>query len=1638
LILDESLIFDSVQGLNHTWAWTSEQQNVTVNLTPNNGSFGVLGAGNIGAGALTIQGGVAVSSKDGYLGYGAGAAGTATVDGTGSSWTCNGDLRVGYGGSGVLNITHGGTVTVPGYSTSGHGYVGGMSGSAGTVTVDGIGSAWMIGDVLCVGGSGTGVLNITHGGSVSVYYSYHPSYIGSGAGSSGTVTVDGTGSALKCAGTLIIGNSGAGVLNITNGGLVNAIGPTYIASGAGSTGAIHFGDHGGTLTTPVLWGCFAQITGTGTLNIQGLIYDSALVFDGTHGKAQSLAWTNDQANVTVNLTTNSFGYFEVLGAGYVGAGTLTIRDGMAVTSKNGYLGYNVGAAGTAVVDGAGSKWDLASTNLYVGHFGTGVLNLTYGGLVKSDGSVYVGNNTGSAGTVTVDGAGSNLTANSNLCVGYSGVGVLEISNGGSVTTRYGYLGNNSGSAGTVTVDGAGSMLTCNGNGSLKIGLDGAGVLAITNGGAVSSPSGSINSASTVTVDGVGSVWTCSGSVSISGVLNITNGGLVTASGSTSFVGGTSSGGLIQFGDHGGTLTTGTFWGLPAQMTGVGTLNTHGLIYDGALIFDGTHGLNRTWAWTGNQENVTVNLTSVNSTFGDMGVGYVGAGTLTIQDGVAIKNVNGYLGYFTGSSGMATVAGTGSAWTCGGTLIVGNSGTGVLNISNGGSVSSSGSGYLGYWSGSSGTVIVDGKGSAWTWGNMLYVGSSYPGNSGVGVLKISNGGSVSGKSANLGNSTGSSGTVTVDGTGSNFTCTSELHVGDSGTGVLNITNGGAVSSGFGNLGYYTANSSGTVTVDGAGSRWTCTKTTNVGGSGTGVLNIAHGGAVNGGNGNIFSSGTVTVDGAGSTWTCSGPLTIGGSRAAILDITNGGSVNSTYGYLGYNASTSGTALVDGVGSMWGCSGGLLVGASGSGMLTITRGGLVSSGSAVVGFGTGSSGTVTVTGAGSKWTNSGSLTVGNSGVGLLAIADGGAVTSSGGYLGHAGTVTVGGAGSKWTCTGSLNVGDSGTGVLTIANGGAVTSSGGRLDSGTVTVEGAGSTWTCSGLMVSAGVLAITHGGLVRFNGGAAGEQVVGFNARLSGTVMVDGVGSAWICGASDLNVGKNGAGVLTITNGGSVSCLGTGYVGATGGRGSSGVVTVDGSGSTWTCGGLTIGGSGAGTLNITNGGLVTAKGSTYLAKGPSYLPNGPSTDGILCFGVNGGTLTTGTFFGLPAQIKGVGTINANGLVSDGALTFDRAHGINQALAWTSDQANVTVNLTGKTLGYLGVGTLTVRDGVKVPCSSGYVGYNTGSSGMATVDGAGSTWACSGNAVVGYSGTGVLNITNGGEVSCSTGYVGYNSGISGTVTVAGAGSKWTCSGILTVGYSGSGTLQISDGGTVTAGAVTISSTSLVGVNVGDGSQLSLGMGNITSYGTIRLTTAASATAGTYTPISATSWTGMGTVQALGGMWIANSHLFSVSAAAAGMPGVGVGIDRVAQQRVVITDPTSGESVVAGFMGTSGSAPVTLTGWELTAAQEGALVGVVPAGARGLEGWTFAAEGYTAGEPVSLALKVGSGWASENLNVWHFDGSSWTAFAASDLAYDGMYASFTVTGFSGYAVTGVPEPAGLAIMALGAMGLLRRRRRRG
>jgi T5SS/PEP-CTERM-associated repeat protein len=330
-----------------------------------------------------------------------------------------------------------------------------------------------------------------------------------------------------------------------------------------------------------------------------------------------------------------------------------------------------------------------------------------------------------------------------------------------------------------------------------------------------------------------------------------------------------------------------------------------------------------------------------------------------------------------------------------------------------------------------------------------------------------------------------------------------------------------------------------------------------------------------------------------------------------------------------------------------------------------------------------------------------------------------------------------------------------------------------------------------------------------------------------------------------------------------------------------------------------------------------------------------------------------------------------------------------------------------------------------------------MVTVDGPRSSWNSSGHIQIGEdTGSATLSITHGGQVTSTNDSYSTEIGSVGKVSVDGTGSTWNNNGNLSV----RGALSITKGGSVTAANVFASSTSLLSLDIGYGSRLTVDSGNgmISNDGLIRFSAGASASAGTYKPILAALWTGSGNVQAFGGTWNQSTHEFVISPAMQGSPGLPLMFDRRDIQRAAFTDATTGWSATTAFGGTADSTPITLTattieGTVLTDLQ--GMLGTNDGTVR--NGWVFApTSGYTEGEPAYLSLNVGAGLSADDLKVWHFDGSTWTLYTPTDLTYDGTYANFTVTGFSGYAVSAVPEPTSLGFMALAGITVLARRRR--
>jgi T5SS/PEP-CTERM-associated repeat protein len=1425
--------------------------------------------------------------------------------------------------------------------------------------------------------------------------------IGYRNGVSGTVTVTGSGSAWSNTADIYIGYRGSGTLSIEAGGQVSSS-SGYLGWFSGSTGSaavsglgskwtnsgeLYVGQwgngsltvsDGGTVTTGSLFASLGDLHGNGTIAATGgAVLDAELRFDAAHPTQATIAFGTGGI-----LTMSAAG--GNLGAGYKGSGGLTIAEGKTVNSSRGFLGYNAGSNGSATVTGTGSKWTTSSA-LFIGCNGSGTLSIEAGGQVSSPyGSV--GDGLGSTGSVTVRGVGSKWTNSYDLHVGYSGSGALSIEGGGQVTSSSGYLGTTSGSTGSVTVTGTGSKWT--NSTDLYVGQMGSGSLTVADGGQV---------------------------------------------------------------------TTKTLYASLSDLHGNGTITASGgAVLDGELTFDAAHSPQAAISF-GSGGTLAASFVG-----GLLGVGYKGSGSLTVAEGITVADSSGYLGYNAGSTGSATVTGVGSKWT-NTSLYVGYGGNGMLSIEAGGLVSSS-SGDLGYNSGSTGSVTVSGLGSKWTNSSSLYVGDS-----GSGTLSIGAGGQVSSSVGYLGTNSGSTGSVTVTGTGSKWTNSGDLYVGQSGSGSLTVADGGQITtktlyallSDLHGNGTITASGGavldGELTFDAAhspqaaisfGSGGTLAASfvgglLGVGYKGSGSLTVAEGITVADSSGymgyNAGSAGSATVTGANSKWTNSSSLYVGYCGSGTLSIEAGGQVSSRSGYVGYNAGSIGSVAVNGLGATWTNGSSLYVGYSGSGTLSIEAGGQVSSAAGYLGYNAGSIGSVAVNGLGATWTNGSSLYVGYSGIGTLSIEAGGQVSSSNGYLGansgSTGSVTVTGTASKWTNSGNLYVGQSGSGSLTVAYSGQVTT--GTLYASLSDLHGNG--------MITASKGAVLDGEL-RFDAAHPSQATLKFGS--DGTLTVNAAGG-------DLGTGYKGSGSLNVAEGVTITSS-VGYLGYK--AGSTGSATVTGANSKWTnSSSLYVGQSGSGTLSIDAGGQVSSA-SGYM-------------------GYNAGSIGTALVTGVGSKWTNTSSLSVGG-GGNGALRIDAGAEVSNAIGYIANNSSkssgsVTVTGVGSKwtnssalyVGYHGSGTLQIDGGGQVSNTSGYVGHYTGSIGSVAISGLGSKWTNSssvyvgygGNGVlsikaggllsgsslglcVGYSGSGTLSIGAGGQVSSASGNMGANSGSTGSVTVTGTDSKWTNSGSLAVGTSGAGTLNIRGGGSVTAASVSVNSSSIVAVDVGYGSTFNVS-GTITNGGKVQILAGAGLTDGSqYSPIAATTWSGSGTYQAIGGTWDANSHVFTVSPALAGVSGAPVAIDLAQKQRVLVGDGQSGETVGVSLLAKSGAS----TSLSLTASVVGGdrltdLQGLLDPGQSVVEAWDLVStgSGFSSSDPVYLSLAVGHGYSPSDLSVWRFEGAAWKRYSALDLTCNDRYASFTSTGLSTYAVV-VPEPSVLVLLVGGAgAGILTVVRRR-
>ncbi len=431
-------------------------------------------------------------------------------------------------------------------------------------------------------------------------------------------------------------------------------------------------------------------------------------------------------------------------------------------------------------------------------------------------------------------------------------------------------------------------------------------------------------------------------------------------------------------------------------------------------------------------------------------------------------------------------------------------------------------------------------------------------------------------------------------------------------------------------------------------------------------------------------------------------------------------------------------------------------------------------------------------------------------------------------------------------------------------------------------------------------TGGKLLIRNGGTLsnGTVYMGY-ASSTAVATVIGTGSQWSSSAN-FSIGYSGLGALTISDYAATNVASIVFVGNQ--AGSDGALRIDSGGSLANIGAARIGSE----SGSTGAAIVTGAGSQW------------SSNGILSIGYSGlGALT----------ISEQGVVNASNTFfvgkqagSDGTLRID----------------------SGGTLANFGVAR---------------IGSSSGSTGAATVTGAGSQWSSSGILTVGYGGFGVLLIDSGGRLSVNdSARIAYSAGSAGAATVTGTGSQWSVSGTLALGHAGAGVLTISD-----HGAVSSVSTAYIGSLAGSSGTLLIDGGGTLSNGTAYIANSAGSI-------------GAVTVSGSGSTW-SNSGLLYVGASGDGALTVADGASLA---------NTTGS--VARYAGATGAIAVTGRGsvWASSAAlivgQEGAgTLSVTDGGLVSNTGGGYL--GHTTGAVGEATVTgAGSAWnTGGNLYVGHY-----------------------------------------------------------
>jgi T5SS/PEP-CTERM-associated repeat protein len=586
---------------------------------------------------------------------------------------------------------------------------------------------------------------------------------------------------------------------------------------------------------------------------------------------------------------------------------------------------------------------------------------------------------------------------------------------------------------------------------------------------------------------------------------------------------------------------------------------------------------------GSQWNNTANLE----------VGSGGTGSLTIKDGGTVTNVFGTIGYDDASNGTVTIDGTGALWINSYDLRVGREGKGTLIIQNGGRVNALGV-IAGQAASGVGSIRLADAGSKLSASEPLIIGKLGHG-SGMesgGSLLMDDPSVVEAPSVIFAEQAGSTGFAFIVGNGvgmsPKITIAGDAVIGSKGSADVSLLAGSTATSATLAMGEL-AGGDGSLTLSGAGTRWSVANVLIVGESGKGELSLS-------GEAKLEAPSTTFGRDAESTFKVSigdantnlitSEVEVGSFGKGNLILENSASVTWPNTLVASGAGSEVTVDIKSLATLNAHN--FSLGAAGTADLTVSNGTLNTAFS-ILANEANATATATLTSAG-KWINSDEIIIGGSGTGTIIVHEGTLKTDSltvAQQAGSNGRLSVTMTATPVEVTTMLTVGDAGSGQLLMTDGGKL-----NTFEAVFGVQ-SGSTFNVAisdsaKLTISDNPFVVGNSGMgivqLDFGSMAAPTTTLGYLAGSRATVVIN-PGSQFDAGP--LTVGSGGTGKLEVNDG----FLNTGFTILGDAASGSGTVTVSlaeviGE-SNWTSTGeIIVGGSGTGTINVQGGSLMAPK--------------------------------------------------------------------------------------------------------------------------------------------------------------------------------------------------------------------------------------------------------------------------------------------------------------------------------------------------------------------------------------------------------------------------------------------------------------------